>query len=94
MQDGYGKITFIKKICELKEKESLRECLPNRSINLWDLKEDGIWHQRVTDKDNEIYWVIRTPTYTTAGNLKLEHKSEVVALRVLSKIEKMTYIEM
>ena len=52
------------------------------------MKEDEIWHQRVTDKDNEMDWVIRTPTYTTAGNLEVGHKSEVIALRVLSKIEK------
>lgn len=46
-----------------------------------------MWHQRVTDKDNEMDWVLRTPTYTTAGNLEVGHKSEVVTLRVLSKIK-------
>ncbi|XP_033208063.1 WD repeat-containing protein 60 isoform X2 [Belonocnema kinseyi] len=61
--------------------------LQDGSINLWDLKEDEMWHQRVTDKDNEMDWVLRSPTYTTAENFELGHKSEVVALRVLSKID-------
>lgn len=47
-----------------------------------------MWHQKVTDKDNEMDWVIRSPTYTTAGNFEIDgHKSEVVALRILSKVE-------
>lgn len=48
-----------------------------------------MWHQKVTDKDNEMDWVIRSPTYTSTGNYEIDgHKSEVVALRILSKVEK------
>lgn len=45
-----------------------------------------MWHQRITDKANELDWVIRTPTYTTTVELDA-HTSQVVAIRVLSKIE-------
>lgn len=45
-----------------------------------------MWHQKVTDKANELDWVIRTPTYTTTAELDA-HTSQVVAIRVLSKIE-------
>ena len=63
--------------------------LSSRTINLWDLKEDEMWHQKITDKDNETDWVIRSPTYTTAGNMEIDgHNSQVVALCVLSKIER------
>ena len=45
-----------------------------------------MWHQKITDKANELEWVIRTPTYTTTAELDA-HTSQVVAIRVLSKIE-------
>lgn len=45
-----------------------------------------MWHQKITDKANELDWVIRTPTYTTTAELEA-HTSQVVAIRVLSKIE-------
>ncbi|XP_011156708.1 cytoplasmic dynein 2 intermediate chain 1 isoform X2 [Solenopsis invicta] len=60
--------------------------LEDGSLSLWDLKEDEMWHQRITDKANELDWVIRTPTYTTTVELDA-HTSQVVAIRVLSKIE-------
>lgn len=47
-----------------------------------------MWHQKITDKANELDWVIRTPTYTTTGIMELDaHTSQVVAIRVQSKIE-------
>lgn len=59
-----------------------------RTICLWDLREDEMWHQTVTDKINEMDWVIRTPTYTTAGNWEVEgHESQIVSIRILSKME-------
>nr|XP_012223015.1 PREDICTED: LOW QUALITY PROTEIN: WD repeat-containing protein 60 [Linepithema humile] len=62
--------------------------LEDGSLSLWDLKEDEMWHQKVTDKANELDWVIRTPTYTTTANIEQDaHTSQVVAIRVLSKIE-------
>ncbi|OAD59275.1 WD repeat-containing protein 60, partial [Eufriesea mexicana] len=42
--------------------------LEDGSISLWDLKEDEMWHQKVTDKANDLDWTIRMPTYTTATN--------------------------
>lgn len=57
-------------------------------MSLWDLKDDEMWHQKITDKANELDWVIRTPTYTTTGITELDaHTSQVVAIRVQSKIE-------
>ncbi|XP_024942554.1 WD repeat-containing protein 60 isoform X3 [Cephus cinctus] len=56
------------------------------SISLWDLREDEMWHQRITDKANETDWIIRSATYTTAGNIENGHTSEIVAIRILSKI--------
>lgn len=47
-----------------------------------------MWHQKITDKANELDWMIRTPTYTTTAITELDaHTSQVVAIRVLSKIE-------
>lgn len=47
-----------------------------------------MWHQKVTDKANELDWVIRTPTYTTTANTESDtHTSQIVAIRVLSKLE-------
>lgn len=47
-----------------------------------------MWHQRVTDKANELDWVVRMPTYTTTANTEADaHTSQVIAIRVLSKIE-------
>lgn len=46
-----------------------------------------MWHQKITDKANELDWVIRTPTYTTTAELDYAHTSQIVAIRVLSKIE-------
>lgn len=60
--------------------------LEDGSLSLWDLKEDEMWHQKITDKANGLDWVIRTPTYTTTAELDA-HTSQVVAIRVLSKIE-------
>ncbi|KAL6262566.1 hypothetical protein P5V15_005358 [Pogonomyrmex californicus] len=60
--------------------------LEDGSLSLWDLKEDEMWHQKITDKANELDWVIRTPTYMTTAELDA-HASQVVAIRVLSKIE-------
>ncbi|XP_018392135.1 PREDICTED: WD repeat-containing protein 60 [Cyphomyrmex costatus] len=60
--------------------------LEDGSLSLWDLNEDEMWHQKITDKANELDWVIRTPTYTTTAELDA-HTSQVVAIRVLSKIE-------
>jgi len=45
-----------------------------------------MWHQKIMDKANELEWVIRMPTYTTTAELDA-HTSQVVAIRVLSKIE-------
>lgn len=59
----------------------------NRSVSLWDLKEDEMWHQKVTDKANNLDWTIRMPTYTTATNVETNHTAQVVAIRILSKIE-------
>ncbi|XP_020278948.1 WD repeat-containing protein 60 isoform X2 [Pseudomyrmex gracilis] len=62
--------------------------LEDGSLSLWNLKEDAMWHQRVTDKANELDWVIRMPTYTTTANTEADaHTSQVIAIRVLSKIE-------
>lgn len=62
--------------------------IENRSLSLWDLKEDEMWHQKVTDRANELDWVIRTPTYTTTADTETDtHTSQIVAIRVLSKIE-------
>ncbi|XP_012287653.1 WD repeat-containing protein 60 isoform X2 [Orussus abietinus] len=62
--------------------------LQDGSMSLWDLKEDEMWHRKVTDKANESDWIIRSPTYVTAGNPEIDgHKSEIVAIHVLSKIE-------
>jgi hypothetical protein len=59
----------------------------NRSLCLWDLKEDEMWHHKVTDNANKLDWVIRTPTYITTATDLDEHTSQVVAIRVLSKVE-------
>ncbi|XP_046625405.1 cytoplasmic dynein 2 intermediate chain 1 isoform X1 [Neodiprion virginianus] len=65
--------------------------LEDGSINLWDLREDAMWHQKVTDKVNEVDWVLRSPTYTTADSVSDNyHSSEIVAIRVVSYIEKDT----
>ncbi|KMQ96611.1 wd repeat-containing protein 60 [Lasius niger] len=62
--------------------------LEDGSLSLWDLKDDEMWHQKITDKANELDWMIRTPTYTTTAITELDaHTSQVVAIRVLSKIE-------
>ncbi|XP_036151371.1 WD repeat-containing protein 60 isoform X1 [Monomorium pharaonis] len=60
--------------------------LEDGSLSLWDLKEDEMWHQKITDKANELDWVIRTPTYTTTAELDA-HMSQVITIRVVSKIE-------
>ncbi|CAK9824334.1 Cytoplasmic dynein 2 intermediate chain 1 [Anthophora retusa] len=62
--------------------------LQDGSISLWDLKEDEMWHHKITDKANELDWTIRIPTYTTATNTEIDsHISQIVAIRILSKIE-------
>ncbi|KAK2584706.1 hypothetical protein KPH14_007040 [Odynerus spinipes] len=64
--------------------------LEDGSISLWDLKENEIWHHKVTNNINGDNWIIRTPTYTTTGNADVStHDSKIVAIRVLSKIEEM-----
>lgn len=61
----------------------------HRSICAWDLREDESWHQRIVDKINEIDWVIRSPTYTTAGNWEIDsHLCPVIAIRILSRIDR------
>lgn len=47
-----------------------------------------MWHQKIMDKANELDWVLRTPTYTTTADMKSDtHTSQIVTIRVLSKIE-------
>lgn len=55
------------KLCILQLKKDFIPALKYsfRSINLWDLREDEMWHQKITDKVNEVDWVLRSPTYTT-----------------------------
>ncbi|XP_017795904.1 PREDICTED: WD repeat-containing protein 60 [Habropoda laboriosa] len=62
--------------------------LQDGSISLWDLKEDEMWHHKITDKANELDWTIRMPTYTTATKTEINTQiSQIVAIRILSKIE-------
>ncbi|XP_012153393.2 cytoplasmic dynein 2 intermediate chain 1 isoform X1 [Megachile rotundata] len=62
--------------------------LQDGSISLWDLKEDEMWHHKVIDKENKRNWTIRMSTYTTTTNTETNiHTSQIVAIRVLSKIE-------
>lgn len=58
-----------------------------RSISLWDLKEDEMCHHRVVDKANERNWTIRMSTYTTTNTETNIYTSQIVAIRILSKIE-------
>ncbi|OXU23624.1 hypothetical protein TSAR_005944 [Trichomalopsis sarcophagae] len=61
--------------------------LQDGTVCLWDLREEETWHQRIIDKVNEMDWVVRTPTYTTAGNWEVEaHMSSVVAIRIISRL--------
>ncbi|KAK9295652.1 hypothetical protein QLX08_010078 [Tetragonisca angustula] len=60
--------------------------LQDGSISLWDLKEDEMWHEKVTDRANNLDWTIRMPTYTTAP-IEINYTAEIVAIRILSKIE-------
>lgn len=46
-----------------------------------------MWHQKVTDKANNSDWTIRMPTYTTTANIEINYIAEIVAIRILSKIE-------
>lgn len=60
-----------------------------RSISLWDLKENEIWHHKVINNVNGNDWIIRIPTYTTTGSPEVStHNSKIVAIRTLSKTEK------
>ncbi|XP_029047620.2 cytoplasmic dynein 2 intermediate chain 1 [Osmia bicornis bicornis] len=61
--------------------------LQDGSISLWDLKEDEMWHHKVIDKANERNWTIRMSTYTTTNTETNIHTSQIVAIRILSKIE-------
>ncbi|XP_076229154.1 uncharacterized protein LOC116431592 isoform X2 [Nomia melanderi] len=66
--------------------------LQDGSISLWDLKEDEMWHQKVTDKANELDWTIRMPTYTTTANAEMSIDNyQIVALRILSKLEEKSF---
>nr|XP_050866649.1 cytoplasmic dynein 2 intermediate chain 1 isoform X1 [Vespula vulgaris] len=68
--------------------------LEDGSISLWDLKENEIWHHKVANNINGNDWIIRMPTYTTTGNAEVStHNSKIVAIRTLSKTEKV-YTEM
>lgn len=74
----------------LNENKHLYNC---RSISLWDLKEDEMWHHKITDKANNLDWTLRIPTYTTATNTDINiHTTQIVAVRVLSKIEEKSLI--
>lgn len=57
-------------------------------MNVWNLNEDTMWHQKIKDQVNEVDWVLRSPTYTTSGSPQIGHESEIVGLTVLSKTEK------
>lgn len=59
-----------------------------RSISLWNLAEEEGCHRKIIDEANKCEWILRSPTYSSIGNFETTgHDSEVVALRVLSKIE-------
>ena len=59
-----------------------------RSICLWDLREEESWHQKIIDKLNEMDWVIRSPTYSTAGIWENEaHSSSIVSIKTLSNVD-------
>ena len=48
-----------------------------------------MWHKNVTDKANEVDCILRTPSYTIAGNLEIEsHSAEIVAINILTKFDK------
>ncbi|XP_076758616.1 cytoplasmic dynein 2 intermediate chain 1 isoform X2 [Xylocopa sonorina] len=65
--------------------------LQDGSICLWDLKENEMWHRKIIDKANGLDWIIRMPTYTTATNVKTDNRtSQIVAIRILSKIEEIS----
>ncbi|CAL7937715.1 unnamed protein product [Xylocopa violacea] len=65
--------------------------LQDGSICLWDLKENEMWHRKIIDKANELDWIIRMPTYTTATNIKTDNRtSQIVAIRILTKIEEIS----
>ncbi|XP_043488334.1 cytoplasmic dynein 2 intermediate chain 1 isoform X1 [Polistes fuscatus] len=62
--------------------------LDDGSISLWDLKENEIWHHKVSNNTKDNDWTIRIPTYTTTGNAEIStHDSKIVAIRTLSKTE-------
>ncbi|XP_058797545.1 cytoplasmic dynein 2 intermediate chain 1 isoform X2 [Phymastichus coffea] len=62
--------------------------LQDGSICVWDLREDETHHQKIIDKVNEVECVVRSPTYTTAGNWEIEcHLCPVIAIRILSKVD-------
>ncbi|XP_076301003.1 cytoplasmic dynein 2 intermediate chain 1 isoform X2 [Lasioglossum baleicum] len=64
--------------------------LQDGSISLWDLKEDEMWHPKV--KANELDWTIRMPTYTTTANAEIiTDYSQIVAIRILSKLEEKSF---
>ena len=54
---------------------------------LWDLREEETWHQQIIDKVNEMDWIVRSTTYTTAGSWEIEaHMSPIVSIRILSRM--------
>lgn len=50
-----------------------------------------MWHHKITDKANNLDWTIRIPTYTTATNIDI-NTAQIVAVRVLSKIEEKSLV--
>ncbi|XP_043267572.1 cytoplasmic dynein 2 intermediate chain 1 [Venturia canescens] len=62
--------------------------LEDGSISLWDLAEDETCHRKIVDEANKCEWILRSPTYSSTGIFETSgHDSEIVALRVLSRIE-------
>lgn len=96
LQDGYITLLVIFNIllCFIYILYENKQNLYNyRSISLWDLKEDEMWHHKITDKANNLDWTIRIPTYTTATNIDINiHTTQIVAVRVLSKIEEKSLV--
>ncbi|XP_011298912.1 WD repeat-containing protein 60 [Fopius arisanus] len=61
--------------------------LEDGSLSLWNLEEEEWYHKRVVDKDNNVEWVLRSPTFSTVGTFEDEGCARIVALKVLDKIE-------
>ncbi|XP_066599654.1 cytoplasmic dynein 2 intermediate chain 1 isoform X2 [Prorops nasuta] len=60
--------------------------LEDGSICIWDLKENEIGNYKIRDAENNSEWLIRTVSFTTAGNIELGgHRSKIISLCTLSK---------